>query len=206
MQWPKLCGGRNTLWRHTADHGGGFLPAPTAVESTELVQWAFESRSWPKVMSTALLTRVFRQCFVEVLNKIRVGEVPDEDLLRKFLQQGRLRAASALAGGQSQHKKHSASCPAAFTRTYVRVCFVRGYGRKQAWLLYTCMCVRARVWVRRVGRFSVICEHGGTDVRDRGVVVLFRYTAEITGQQDKLTRARHSEVEDAGACRACCKH
>ena len=60
------------------------------VESTELVQWAFESRSWPKVMSTALLTRVFRQSdteFVKVLNKIRVGELPHDDLWRKFVQQ-----------------------------------------------------------------------------------------------------------------------
>ncbi len=44
-------------------------------KSTELVQWAFESRSWPKVMSTALLTRVFLQSDAEFVEVLVPGEV-----------------------------------------------------------------------------------------------------------------------------------
>ena len=153
MQWPKLCGGRNALWRHTADHGGGFLPAPTAVESTELVQWAFESRSWPKVMSTALLTRVFRQCFVEVLNKIRVGEVPDEDLLRKFLQQVSgnalldkavcVRPLHSLVDKVNTRNILPAARPRLHVRTCVCVLCVGMDASRRGCCIHACACVRA---------------------------------------------------------------
>ena len=84
--------GRRLLSASTGGEEVGELGASPAAP----ILWAFESRSWAKTVSAALLTRVFRQsdrAFVELLNKIRVGAVHDDDMWRKFAQQAAGKAA-----------------------------------------------------------------------------------------------------------------
>ena len=105
-------------------------------------------------MSTALLTRVFRQSdteFVKVLNKIRVGELPHDDLWRKFVQQvsGNVLSDKAVCVRPLRSLVDKVNTEK-FCRlpgrvyTYVLACGCCGWVWTYAGMAVVCMCMRAR--------------------------------------------------------------